>query len=320
MNEFGFENLSAERAPVVVMVASSTGDGDPPDNCAKFYMALRRKSNANNLLQVRVWQISTGWGRPAAGGPVPTALWRAHWLSGAPAMKAARPTLGLLFPPPPLQGVQFTCMGLGDSNYTRFCHVPRTLRTRFADLGATEVRAPVAGQGEVLPLSPLLLLLQVAGLCIRVVADGWHRQHGAGGRGFSEAGSHLLCLLRSFMTVGRRTRWMAWSPLLRSGWMACGPRSRRWPSLVPRCVDMQCCPWCWDFAGQCMCVQWLPVLACEASVLCTLAATSRVGCSVMAPAFLPSCAGGRQGKHGHGGAQGRACAPALSRATGVGGG
>lgn len=54
MNEFGFENLNAEKAPIVVFVASSTGDGDPPDNSAKFYMALRRKSNANGLLKVRL--------------------------------------------------------------------------------------------------------------------------------------------------------------------------------------------------------------------------------------------------------------------------
>lgn len=35
MNEFGFENLGAQQAPVVVYVASSTGDGDAPDNSAK---------------------------------------------------------------------------------------------------------------------------------------------------------------------------------------------------------------------------------------------------------------------------------------------
>lgn len=35
MNEFGFENLTAKEAPIVVYVAASTGDGDAPDNSAK---------------------------------------------------------------------------------------------------------------------------------------------------------------------------------------------------------------------------------------------------------------------------------------------
>ena len=35
MNEFGFDNLNAKEAPVLIYVASSTGDGDAPDNSAK---------------------------------------------------------------------------------------------------------------------------------------------------------------------------------------------------------------------------------------------------------------------------------------------
>jgi sulfite reductase alpha subunit-like flavoprotein len=40
-NELGWEGLSAEKTPLVVLVASSTGDGDPPDNAAKFYATMK---------------------------------------------------------------------------------------------------------------------------------------------------------------------------------------------------------------------------------------------------------------------------------------
>ncbi|KAG7666657.1 putative Methionine synthase reductase [Nannochloris sp. 'desiccata'] len=85
MNDFGFGNISAENTPMVVMVASSTGDGDAPDNSSKFYNEVKRRSNATDRLA----------------------------------------------------GVSFTCLGLGDSNYTRYMAVPRVFKNRFLELGAT---------------------------------------------------------------------------------------------------------------------------------------------------------------------------------------
>jgi sulfite reductase alpha subunit-like flavoprotein len=85
MNELGWAGLSPAKTPVVVFVASSTGDGDPPDNCAALYMQLKK---------------------PQA--------------------------------PDCLRGVKFAVLGLGDSNYTRFMHVPRTIRSRMLECGAEE--------------------------------------------------------------------------------------------------------------------------------------------------------------------------------------
>ena len=35
-----------------------------------------------------------------------------------------------------LKGIKYACLGLGDSNYTRFCAVPKAFVKRFEDLGA----------------------------------------------------------------------------------------------------------------------------------------------------------------------------------------
>lgn len=91
-NELGFANVSRDKTPVLVLVCSSTGDGDPPDNAANFFASARRK---------------------------------------APEGAAA----------PPLAGVAYTVLGLGDSNYTRFMYVPRSLKKSLAELGAREFYA-----------------------------------------------------------------------------------------------------------------------------------------------------------------------------------
>ena len=96
MNEMGFGNVSKDKTPFVILVCSSTGDGEAPDNATKFYMDVRRKSHPEGMLH----------------------------------------------------GIQFTSLGLGDSNYTRYMHVPRVLKTRFIELGAKEFH-PSAEADEV---------------------------------------------------------------------------------------------------------------------------------------------------------------------------
>ena len=41
LNELGFEDVQAGKVKLLVLVAASTGDGDPPDNAAKFYATMR---------------------------------------------------------------------------------------------------------------------------------------------------------------------------------------------------------------------------------------------------------------------------------------
>mmetsp|Transcript_2942 Transcript_2942/g.7145 ORF Transcript_2942/g.7145 Transcript_2942/m.7145 type:complete len:880 (-) Transcript_2942:156-2795(-) len=99
-NDVALDDVTAARTPLVAFVAASTGDGDPPDNAASFYAKLLRKD-----------RNKTG---DDAGGE---------------SEAKAKGTM-------PMSGVKFTCLGLGDSNYTRFMAIPRNMRRRFEALGA----------------------------------------------------------------------------------------------------------------------------------------------------------------------------------------
>lgn len=104
LNELGFGTLAGRGPLLLVLVAASTGDGDPPDNSANFWVQMKRRTEA------------AGGGDGSGGAP--------------------------------LKDVRFTCMGLGDSNYTRFMHVPRTLCSRCGEQSPLPPIHPCVGGGD----------------------------------------------------------------------------------------------------------------------------------------------------------------------------
>jgi len=51
LNDLPFDTFSAETHPVVVLVSASTGDGDPPDSAARFWVALRKRDVPKDKLR-----------------------------------------------------------------------------------------------------------------------------------------------------------------------------------------------------------------------------------------------------------------------------
>ena len=51
-DELGFEALKQQRPEAVIMVASSTGDGDAPDNATKFFAAMRKAGQPTGALEL----------------------------------------------------------------------------------------------------------------------------------------------------------------------------------------------------------------------------------------------------------------------------
>ncbi|TRY69277.1 hypothetical protein TCAL_12164 [Tigriopus californicus] len=81
-------DLSKEK--VVLIVSSTTGDGDQPENAERLWRKIKKRSVPSDYL--------------------------AH--------------------------LRFTILGLGDSNYTQFCNGPKTIHSRFLDLGAKTFYEP----------------------------------------------------------------------------------------------------------------------------------------------------------------------------------
>ncbi|CAM9755713.1 unnamed protein product [Chrysoparadoxa australica] len=77
------KDKTAKANTMIVFICSTTGNGDPPDNCDKFWRFLRRRTNPDDLLKE----------------------------------------------------VLFTVLGLGDTNYDKFCHMGISLNKRLAELG-----------------------------------------------------------------------------------------------------------------------------------------------------------------------------------------
>ena len=82
-NTFSFINTSETKTNIII-VCSTTGNGDAPETANFFWRKLKNRNQPNNLLN----------------------------------------------------GIEYTVLGLGDTNYDKFCNMGKSLDKRFHELGA----------------------------------------------------------------------------------------------------------------------------------------------------------------------------------------
>ena len=60
LDDFKFENITQEKARVMVVIAASTGDGDAPDNAARCILAFRKTAGSGQLTGVKFTVMGLG--------------------------------------------------------------------------------------------------------------------------------------------------------------------------------------------------------------------------------------------------------------------
>ncbi|KAL4177058.1 hypothetical protein KRP22_001994 [Phytophthora ramorum] len=84
LNEFQRSKVETRDGHFVVIVCSTTGNGDPPDNCGKFWRYVKRRTQPDDMLAK----------------------------------------------------LRYTVLGLGDTNYDKFCFMGKGIERRMRELGA----------------------------------------------------------------------------------------------------------------------------------------------------------------------------------------